>query len=265
LEKWFAKIDGHIKQNSAYGLTEIPKSRAHFIGAFSLLFVYLNLGWKSSRITKYMKVETIRTHFITNSDKIEDVVSRYVLPKAEKGDIIVLCEKIVSVMQNRIVHKRDVKLGSAAKFLSKFAKKTPAGFSVGNPYKMQVAIDLAGLPRILLASFLGGIGKIFGFAGTFYILAGHNISRIDGFYGEAFKEYNEVGILACEDGNKVCNDLKNRFGFSFAIADANDIGQNIAGISSDLKGREKTILNALKNNPAGQSNQQTPIIILKNV
>jgi len=48
--------------------------------------------------------------------------------------------------------------------VSKFAKKTPAGFSVGNPHKMQVAINLAGLPRILLASFLGGIvlGKILG-------------------------------------------------------------------------------------------------------
>jgi hypothetical protein len=265
LEKWFAKIDGHIKQNSAYGLAEIPKRRAHFIGAFSLLFVYLNLGRKSSRITKYMKVETIRTHFITNSDKIEDVVSRYVLPKAEKGDIVVLCEKIVSIMQNRIVYKRDVKLGSAAKFLSKFAKKTPAGFSVGNPYKMQVAINLAGLPRILLASFLGGIGKFAGLPGTFYRVAGHNISRLDGFYGEAFEEYNEVGILACKDGNKVCNGLKDKFGLSFAIADANDIGQNIVGVSSDLKGKKKIIAEALKDNPAGQSDQQTPIIILKNV
>ncbi|KPJ55283.1 hypothetical protein AMJ47_00170 [Parcubacteria bacterium DG_72] len=208
-------------------------------------------------------ISKVKTHFITSSDKLEDIVLQYVVPKAQKGDIVVLCEKIVSIMQNRIVYKKDVKLGSAAKFLSKFAKKTPAGFSVGNPYKMQVAINLAGLPRILLASFLGGVGKIIGFPGTFYRVAGHNISRIDGFYGKAFKEYNEIGILACKDGNKVCQSLKDRFGFSFAIADVNDLGRNIVGRSFDLAGKEKIILQALKGNPAGQFNQQTPIIILK--
>jgi F420-0:Gamma-glutamyl ligase len=212
-----------------------------------------------------MNVETIKTHFITGSDKIEDVVLRYALPRAQRGDIIVLCEKIVSIMQNRVVRKKDVRLGFSARFLSKFAKKTPAGFSVGNPYKMQVAINLAGVLRIWLASVFGGIGKLIGLPGAFYVLAGHNISRIDGFYGEAFKTYNEIGILACKDGNEVCNDLKNKFNFSFAIADANDLGQNIVGFSPDLKKKRKIILSALKNNPAGQSSQQTPIIIIKNV
>lgn len=211
-----------------------------------------------------MQVETIKTHFITSVDKIEDIVSRYVLPKAKKRDIIVLCEKIVSIIQNRVIYKKNIKLGFWAKFLSKFAMKTPYGFSVGNPYKMQVAIDLAGLPRILFASFLSGLGKLLGLRGIFYRIAGHQISQIDGFYGEAFKAYDDIGILACQDGDKVCSDLRNKFGFSFAIADANDIGQNIVGISSDIKGKEKIILNALRNNPAGQSNQQTPIIIIKN-
>ncbi len=96
-------------------------------------------------------------------------------------------------------------------------------------------------------------------------MAGHGISRIDGFYGEAFKEYNEIGILACKDGDNVCERLKDKFGFSFAIADVNDLGKNIVGRSSDLRGREKEILEALKGNPAGQSNQRTPIIILKHV
>ncbi len=212
-----------------------------------------------------MQVKTVKTHFIKSSDKLEDIVLQYVVPAASGSDIVVLCEKIVSIMQNRIVYKKDVKVSLAARFLSKFAKKTPAGFSVGNPYKMQVAINLAGLPRILLASFLGGIGKLIGFSGTFYRVAGHGISRIDGFYGEAFKEYNEMGILACKDGNKVCQELKDKFGLSFVIADVNDLGRNIVGRSNDLKGKKRTILDALKGNPAGQSNQQTPIVILKDV
>jgi len=205
----------------------------------------------------------IKTHFITISDNLNSIISKYVLPVAEKNDIIVLCEKIVSIIQNRVVYKRDVKLGFWAKFLSKFAQKTPYGFSVGNPLKMQVAINLAGLPRILLACFCSGIAKIFGISGTFYKVADHQISQIDGFYGEAFSQYAEMGILGSKDSDKVCEELRNKFGFSFVIADVNDLGRNIIGRSQDLKEKDKIILEALKDNPAGQSNQQTPIIILR--
>jgi len=206
----------------------------------------------------------IKTHFITVSDNLNSIISKYIMPVAKRNDIVVLCEKIVSIIQNRVVYERDVKLGFWAKFLSKFAKKTPYGFSVGNPLKMQVAINLAGLPRILFACFCSGIAKIFGTSGTFYRVAGHQISQIDGFYGEAFPQYAEMGILGSKDSDKVCKELRNKFGFSFVIADVNDLGRNIIGRSQDLKEKDKLILEALKDNPAGQSNQQTPIIILRN-
>ena len=194
---------------------------------------------------------------------LEDIVSKYVMPVSRERDIVVLCEKIVSITQGRVVFKKDVKLGWWAKNLSKFAKKTPAGFSVGNPYKMQVAINLAGLPRILFASFMGGIGKLIRYPGLFYIVAGHGISRIDGFYGETFPQYSSMGILGCEKGDEVCENLKNRFGFSFVIADVNDLGRNILGMSYDIKDKEKFILEELKGNPATQSDQKTPIVILR--
>lgn len=205
----------------------------------------------------------IKTHFIKTSDNLIELVSKYVLPFAKEADIIVLCQKIVSIIQNRVVYKKDVKVGFWAKFLSRFAKKTPYGFSVGNPLKMQVAINLAGLPRILFACFCSGVAKIFGISGTFYRVAGHQISQIDGFYGEAFSQYAKIGILGSKDSDKVCEELKNKFGFSFVVADVNDLGRNIIGRSDDLKGKDKLILEALKDNPAGQSNQQTPIIILR--
>lgn len=205
----------------------------------------------------------IKTHFIKTSDNLDSIISKYVLPIAEKNDVIVLCQKIVSIIQNRVVYKKDVKVGFWAKFLSRFAKKTPHGFSVGNPLKMQVAINLAGLPRILFACFCSGVAKIFGISGTFYRVAGHQISQIDGFYGEAFSQYAKIGILGSKDSDKVCEELKNKFGFSFVVADVNDLGRNIIGRSDDLKGKDKLILETLKDNPAGQSNQQTPIIILR--
>jgi len=47
------------------------------------------------------------------------------------------------------------------------------------------------------------------------------------------------------------------------VIDINDLGGNILGCSKDLAGKEELILKILKDNPAGQSNQQTPIIILR--
>ncbi len=207
----------------------------------------------------------IKTHFIGTSDKIEDIIEKYVLPFAKKTSIIILGQKIISILQGRIIYRKDVKLGFWAKFLSKFAKKTPYGFSVGNPLKMQLAINLAGLPRILLASFLSAICKVFRIYGIFYRIAGNQISQIDGFYGEAFSQYNEMGIFGPKNCDALCQQLKNKYGFSFAVGDINDIGGNILGRSQDLKGKEKLLLKILKDNPAGQSRALTPIIIINEV
>jgi len=205
----------------------------------------------------------LKTHFIGVSDRLEDIIEKYVLPFAKESDIVILGQKIVSILQGRIIYKKDVKVGFWAKFLSKFAKKTPSGFSVGNPLKMQLAINLAGLPRILLAGFLATICKIFRIYGNFYRIAGHQISQIDGFYGEAFPQYAEIGIFGPQNCDNLCEQLRNKYGLSFVVADVNDLGGNILGKSKDLKGKERLILKTLKDNPAGQSKELTPIIIIR--
>lgn len=205
----------------------------------------------------------VKTHFITTDDNLDGVVKKYVLPSAKVRNIVILCQKIVSIIQKRVVYEKDIKVGFFAKLLSNFVKKTPYGFSVGNPLKMQVAINLAGLPRILLASLLGAFFKLFGVSGIFYRVAGNQINQIDGFYGQAFPQYEKMGILGPKDSDGLCNNLKNKFGLSFVVADINDLGGNILGASRDVKKIENIILKVLKDNPAGQSNEQTPIIILR--
>ncbi|MFH1401742.1 MAG: F420-0--gamma-glutamyl ligase [Parcubacteria group bacterium] len=205
----------------------------------------------------------IKTHFITVDDNPDNIIRKYVLPLAQNSDIIVLGQKIVSILQKRIVYEKDVRVGFWAKFLSKFAIKTPYGFSVGNPKKMQLALNLAGLPRILFAGFCNVFFKLFGVSGMFYRIAGNQISQIDGFYGEAFGQYLKMGILGPKDGDAFCQTLKEKYRLPFLIADVNDLGGNILGRSSDLEGKEKMILEILKDNPAGQGRQQTPLIVLR--
>lgn len=205
----------------------------------------------------------VRTHFINGKDNLEEILEKYALPYLKSRDMVCLGQKIISILQGRVIYKKDVKIGFWARFLSKFAKKTPYGFSVGNPLKMQLAINLSGLPRIIFAGILGGISKLFGISGNFYRLAGNQISQIDGFYGEAFPQYAEMGILGPKDCDEICDKLREKYEFSFLVIDVNDLGGNILGKSKDLEGKEKLILEILKDNPAGQSNQQTPIIILR--
>lgn len=213
---------------------------------------------------KWMRLP-IKTHFITPEDNLDFIIKKYVLSYLKEGDIVAFCQKIISILQNKVIYKKDVKVGFWAKFLSKFATKTPYGFSVGNPLKMQVAIDMAGLPRIIFAGIIGEIGKIFGKRGLFYKLAGHKINELDGFYGEAFKEYEEIGILGPEDCDNLCNKIEKKYRFPCCVVDINDLGGNILGVSHKLKGKEELILQILKDNPAGQGAQKTPIILIRKI
>ena len=207
----------------------------------------------------------VKIHFVTTDDTLENILTLYVLSYSQKEDIVVLGQKIVSILQKRVVYKKDIKVGRWAKFLSGFAQKTPYGFGIGNPLKMQLALQIAGLPRILFSALISGALKIFGIKGVFYHLAGNQISRIDGFYGESFSQYAEMGILAPENCDKLCQALKEKHGLSFLVGDVNDFDPVILGKSSDLIGKEKMSIQLVKDNPAGQSNYQTPILIARKV
>lgn len=208
---------------------------------------------------------TVKTHFVQINESYIDLVEKYIKEFQKPGDILAISEKIIALSQGRIIKKSDVKIGFWAKFLSKFVMKTKAGFSVGNVYKMQVAIMLAGLPRILFAAFCSAITKPFGVRGVFYKVAGHDINGLDGFYGGAFKEYEEIGILNPLKPNSIAQTVEDICKIGTAIVDANDLGCNILGKSLKLHYKEDLVFDALKDNPAGQSNQCTPFVIIRKV
>ena len=209
----------------------------------------------------YMR-QSVRTHFVQRGEPFIELMEKYIVPHYRDGDVLFISEKVVSISQNRVVEKKDVEPGFWAKTLSKFVMKTPAGFSVGNVYKMQLAIKLAGLPRILFAAACSAITKPFGMKGVFYIVAGHDINGIDGFYGEAFEEYASLGILNPEDPDGVCQEIEHKLGITCAIVDANDIGCNVLGNSKKFPLSEEQVRYILKDNPAGQGDECTPFILL---
>lgn len=208
----------------------------------------------------------IKTHFVNMGESYINLVNTYVLPHFEKGDILFISEKIISMCQKNIVEKKDVKLGFFAKFLSKFASSNSSGIGMDEPYKLQLAINLAGLPLVLFACLCSALTKIFGKKGVFYQIVGHGISEIDGFYDHsAFELYHDIAILSPIDPEKVCDEIYENCGIKSVIIDANDIGAKVLGKTHNLEKEDAELISMIKDNPAGQDDQLTPFILIKNV
>lgn len=206
----------------------------------------------------------IKMRFITTKDNYIDVIKEYVSDIYEEGDIISISEKIISICQNKIIKREDIKIGFWAKFLSKFAcRKNRGGYGVGMAINMQYAINKVGIPRVIFASIASGITKLIGIKGVFYKIVGRDVSGLDGFYDGAWNEYRDIGIELPENSKLVCNEIKNKLGISTMIVDSNDFGQVILGKSNDIKLSDKTLKEIIRDNPAGQGKQTTPIILIR--
>lgn len=206
----------------------------------------------------------VRTRFIAEGEDYLALMEEYISGLYQRGDIVSISEKIISICQRRIIKRDEIKIGFWAAFLSRFAiQANPEGYGVGVPIKMQYAINKKGLIRIFGASILGGIGKLFGIKGVFYRIAGREVSGLDGFYDGAWDEYRDIGIEIPRDPDGVCNEIRSRLGISCMIVDANDLGQEILGKSDDIMLDDKILKLMIRDNPAGQMRQRTPFILIR--
>lgn len=228
---------------------------------------YINNN-KAALITvnnKQYRRKAIKTHFVKQGESYINIMQTYALPEYQEGDFISISEKIIALCQNRVVKKEDLKVGFWAKTLSKFASRTSAGVGVGEALKMQYAINKVGLPKILYASVASAITKLFGKKGVFYEIVGQEVAGLDGFYNKVWDEYGEIGIEMPENPFGVCNEIKEKLGISCMLVDANDLGQEILGFSDDLKEKKAFLKEFIKDNPAGQEKELTPIILMKEI
>lgn len=211
---------------------------------------------------KYLR-HAIETHYVKIGESYIDIMEKYVKPIYEEGDIVSISEKIIGLCQERVVYKKDIKVGFLAKFLSKFAMRSDAGVGVDNPYKMQFAINICGRFKVLWAALAGGFGKLFGKRGIFYEIVGPEISGLDGFYGEVFEDYADFGIRIPENSTGVCNEIYDKLGIKAMIVDANDFNVEILGKSDSIEESEDKLRAMIKDNPAGQAKTLTPIILIR--
>lgn len=215
--------------------------------------------------TKYGEFERhpIKTHLVIPSDNLLDLINKYALSKLKKNDILFISEKIVSVMQGRSYKISDIKPSGVARFLSKYVYRNPGGIGLAMPETMQLAIDEAGILRILFAAFCAAITKPFKIRGVFYLVAGSDARAIDGPVPYAIPPYNEYASKGPKNPKKIVSDVEKKIGFKVAIIDANDLGINILGASKGVS--RKVLISALKDNPLGQGDEGTPMGVLRKV
>jgi len=187
---------------------------------------------------------------------------------------LVVSEKIVAIAQGRSYFVWDIAPTWWARTLSRFVVRTPYGIGLGSPWTMQLAIQEAGLPRILAASAAGAVGKVVGRRGVFYQVAGHSVRAIDGPTEYSAYPSNVSAKLAPARPDEVSAELAAALRSALVaggdvaaaehlagvvVIDANDIGRNVLGSAAD---RPPGFFEALfADNPLGQGSELTPLAV----
>ena len=206
----------------------------------------------------------IRTHFVEVGEDQAALVRRYVLPLYQEGDVLSFGAKVMAMCTKNVFTKEQVKPGFWAKLLSPHASETVAGIGMHDPYKLQLAINMVGAPRVVFASVVSAVTKPFGVKGLFYKIVGKGVAGIDGFYyRSSFDRYKDLALVNNENAQELCDALEKDTGIPVVLMDANDIDRNQLGKCADFPLTDDEIQDALKDNPSGQGDELTPLILIR--
>lgn len=207
----------------------------------------------------------IHTHLIQFGENLPALIKKYGDGIIERGDWVAISEKVVSVCQNNVRHISTVKAGWLAKLIVKGVKKYPNDIGFSKPEKMQLAVEISGTPRMVLAVVVGGICRLVGIHGIFWRIAGHRVSEIDGFNPDSMYPYTEYAALPPLQPEKLCSDIESALGIPAVIIDGNNINVEIIAMSRGVPVDAKTARLILLDNPMGQDDEMTPFILVREI
>ncbi len=208
-----------------------------------------------------LKVIPLATKIITSDDPLPEIIAAYAGPSLQKGDILVVAESVVAISQGRLIRPEQIRPNVWALMLARFVSQDG---SLSSPYAMQVIMNESGFIRTALSFCAAAISHLLlGRRGDFYRLAGQQASLVDDITGN-MPPFDKHIVLGPSHPEQVVADIKSRFGIEAAIIDANDLGRTkilaaTPGVSRPL------LLRVFSNNPAGNSDQQTPLVIIRKV
>jgi hypothetical protein len=217
---------------------------------------------------EYLRIP-IKTRLILTTDDIIGLLKEYVAEHVEPGDLLFISEKVLAITQNRIIAIRDIKPSPLARFLSKQVKDNRhtsnfRGFGHSTSMAMELFIQEAGYPRVLLGAAVSAITRPLGIKGLFYVICGKRAKSIDCPMSYTIWEYQKYAKRAPLEPSKVSRQIREALGTETVIVDANYRGVYSLGKSSNSI-TEKFIQEVFRDNPAGQSDEMTPFFLVRKV
>jgi F420-0:gamma-glutamyl ligase-like protein len=217
----------------------------------------LEISYQNSVYLRY----PIKTNIVSKNDNYLDVIKKYAGNYLEKDDLLVISERIIAIMQGRSFLLSEIHPSKIATILSKFVSRHPGGIGLRSPWTMELAIQEAGIVRIAFAGIVSALTRPLGIKGLFYHLVGNDINAIDGPCDYTLPPGNNSAKLGPKDPMGVARTISKEFDVRVAIVDANDYGVRVMGVSD---GVDKKMVSAIfKDNPLGQTNETTPMAIVR--
>ena len=106
----------------------------------------------------------------------------------------------------------------------------------------------------------------FGIHGVFYKVCGKGVGGIDGFYfRSSFDVYKQMALINPENPGELCDQLYDETGIPVVLMDANDLQRDQLGKSHDFPLTDAEIQDAMQDNPSGQGDELTPLILIRPV
>ncbi|MBR3906372.1 MAG: F420-0--gamma-glutamyl ligase [Clostridia bacterium] len=228
--------------------------------------VYFDRGTIEGKNGKKYDRFAIQTHFVEVGESQVELIEKYVRPLYQEGDMVSFGAKVMAMCTNNVKTREQVKPGFWANLLWRFAGINHTGVGMHEPYKLQLVIDMCGLPRVLLAVVCSAVTKLFGIKGVFYKVCGQGVGGIDGFYfRSSFERYKELALINPPNPVELCNELEKATGIPVVLMDANDIEQNQLGKCDSFPLTDDEIQDAMQDNPSGQGDELTPLILIRPV
>lgn len=206
-----------------------------------------------------LKLVPVPTRILTNKDNIVDAIMEYAGHDITNHDIVCVAESVVAITQGRYIRPEELHICWQARLMNRFV---PGAGSMASIYGMQAAMEEEGKWNMLFSFIIGAVAKIFGKAGVFYARC-RQASLIDDVTG-TMPPFDKCLVYGPADTDRVCEEIKNATGaYGAVIADVNDLKRSaILGKSKGINPGQ--VAKILIDNPFGNDNQKTPIVIIKN-
>jgi hypothetical protein len=199
----------------------------------------------------------VRTRLIVKGDDLATLVREALQGLTRPGDVVAIAETAVAIAQGRFIGAETIRPSRLARVL---ARRAGALATINQPESLQLVIDQVGPWRVFGAAVLQVAGRAIGRRGVFYELLGEAIAAIDGYTG-TLPPYERAIVLGPAEPDRVSAELAAALGVHIAIVDANDLRRAKALGASPLVERD-AVERALLGNPAGNGDEQTPLVIL---